>query len=221
MESTAKISVPASGIHRLAPKAKLFLKSLLLAFVLLFLIRTFIFKACVVPTGSMLKSIQIGDYFFVNRLAYGLDIPFSDTNLFGSMPDRGDIVLFTPPEQEDKVIAWTRDNYIKRVIGVPGDTIEIRNKVLFLNGKKESFSGAIYRDPNVLGTSSPRDQLSQLTVPPGYVFVMGDNRDFSRDSRFWGFLPLDLIQGKAGMIYWSWDKDSSSIRWDRIGTVLN
>ena len=113
-------------------------------------------------------------------------------------------------------------DYIKRVIGVSGDKIEIKNKIIFINGKQYSDAYGIYSD-NVIypGSMQPRDNFGPVTVPPESLFVMGDNRDESADSRFWGFVDLKDVEGKAFIIYWSWNREEINLRWQRLGSILH
>jgi len=136
---------------------------------------------------------------------------------FGA-PQRGDIIVFRYPEDEDK-------DFIKRVVGLPGDTVEIRNKVVFVNGAPLDEHGYTQRvDPGVIdGAINPRDNFGPVTVPAGKFFVMGDNRDQSLDSRFWGYVSAEKIRGKAFRIYWSWSGQGDWqgwVRWDRLGKAI-
>ncbi|MEW6268392.1 MAG: signal peptidase I [Thermodesulfobacteriota bacterium] len=202
---------------RPTPKAKStfreYAEALLVALALALFIRTFFVQAFKIPSGSMLPTLQIGDHLLVNKLLYGIRIPVYGTRLLGYFePERGDIIVFVYPEDREK-------DFIKRVVGVPGDEIEIRNKRLYRNGEpvgEEPY--AQYSEPSEAG---PRDNFGPVTVPEGHVFVMGDNRDHSFDSRFWGFVPYEDIKGKAFVIYWSWDGDDSWVRWSRIGRLVH
>jgi signal peptidase I len=188
-------------------------EALFVALALALFIRTFFVQAFKIPSGSMLETLQIGDHLLVNKFLYGLRIPVYGTRL-GTFfkPEHGDIVVFVYPEDREK-------DFIKRVIGIPGDEIEIRNKKLFRNGQPVGDEPyARYSEPPEPG---PRDNFGPVTVPEGHVFVMGDNRDHSFDSRFWGFVPYEDIKGKAFIIYWSWDGDDSWVRWSRIGKLVN
>jgi len=130
-------------------------------------------------------------------------------DLKGADPERGDIIVFPFPLDR-------RQDYIKRVVGIPGDVLEIRSKQLYRNGEAVVEEFAIHLDP---GISFRRDNMSAQTVPPGKVFVLGDNRDFSQDSRFWGFVDKDTIHGKALIIYWSSTR-FVDVKWGRIGKML-
>ena len=187
-------------------------EALFVALALALFIRTFFVQAFKIPSGSMLETLQIGDHLLVNKLLYGLRIPVYGTRL-GTFfkPEHGDVIVFVYPEDREK-------DFIKRVIGIPGDEIQIRNKKLLRNGQpvgEEPY--ARYSEPAEPG---PRDNFGPVTVPEGHVFVMGDNRDHSFDSRFWGFVPYEDIKGKAFIIYWSWDGDDTWVRWSRIGKLV-
>ena len=162
----------------------------------------------------MKQTFQIGDHILVSKFIYGIKIPLIRKTLIPiNDPKRGDIVVFIYPEDRSK-------DFIKRVIGIGGDTIEIRNKKIFLNGLPYSDSYAIYSDDFIIpGSIQPRDNFGPVTVRPGTIFVMGDNRDQSYDSRFWGFVDLKDVMGKAFMIYWSWDRENRTVRWNRIGQI--
>ncbi|MEO2167402.1 MAG: signal peptidase I [bacterium] len=189
-------------------------EAILVALALALFIRTFFVQAYKIPSGSMLPTLQIGDHLLVNKLLYGLRVPFSGDRYFDFFgPERGDIIVFIFPEDPDK-------DFIKRVIGVPGDILEIRAKQLFRNGQlveEQDEPYALYKDPVRPG---PRDNWGPETVPEGHVFVLGDNRDRSYDSRFWGFVPFENIHGKAFVIYWSWNGEETSIRFNRIGHLF-
>jgi len=184
--------------------------------VLALFIRTFVIQAYKIPSGSMLETIQLGDHILVNKFIYGIKIPFIHKTLIHiTNPKRGDIIVFIPPDAPDK-------DYIKRVIGIPGDVIQIKNKQLYRNGKLVKEPYVMHTDPNILPASvSPRDNFGPVTVPPGHLFMMGDNRDDSLDSRFWGFASLNMVEGKAMFIYWSWDSQDFRVRWSRFGHWLN
>jgi signal peptidase I len=191
-------------------------EAILLAIVLALFIRTFIVQAFKIPSGSMENTLLIGDHILVNKFIYGIRMPFTNQTLIPvKVPHRGDIVVFKFPG-DPKV------DYIKRVVGTPGDVVEERNKQVFVNGKPEHNPYAIHKDPYTIPAAySPRDNFAPITVPPNSLFVMGDNRDNSNDSRFWGFVTYDKLRGKAFMIYWSWDSDDFSVRWNRIGKILH
>jgi signal peptidase I len=186
-----------------------------MALLLALFIRTFIVQAFKIPSGSMIPTLQIGDHILVNKLAYGIRVPLYGHYLidFGKV-QRGDVIVFIFPEDRSK-------DFIKRVVGVAGDTVEIRGKKVFLNGKQIEDPYAHFEgdDPqNVLPAS--RDDFGPTRVPENQLFVMGDNRDRSYDSRFWGFVNLDDVRGKAFLIYWSWDGGDRWVRWERLGSLI-
>lgn len=192
------------------------LKSIIIALILALFIRTFIVQAYKIPSGSMIPTLLIGDYLLVNKLSFGIRNPIKDDFLYRwGLPQRQEIVVFTYPE--DKKL-----DFIKRVIGLPGDTVEIINKRVFVNGKPLKEPYTQFTDPTIYPKElSPRDNFGPVKVPPGYIFVLGDNRDQSYDSRFWGFVPIHSLKGKALIIYFSWDSDQGRIRFSRIGHLIN
>ena len=199
--------------NRLLILFKEYAQAILIALVIALFVRTFVVQAFKIPSGSMIKTLLIGDHILVNKFIYGVKNPFNrETLISGHHPDHGDVIVFIFPLDRKK-------DFIKRVIGVEGDTIKIVNKKVYVKGKiyKEP-PGVQHTDPNIIpGNIQPRDNLGPIKVPPGKLFVMGDNRDQSFDSRFWGFVPLKDVKGKAFIIYWSWDSESFSPRLDRIG----
>jgi len=187
-----------------------YLEALAVALVLAFVIRTFVVQAFKIPSGSMLDTLLIGDHLLVNKFLYGTRIPFTDKSILPlENPQHGDVIVFEFPEDTSK-------DFIKRIIGVPGDVLEMKDKVVYRNGQKLDEPYVKHTDP---GLQARRDNFGPITVPPGKYFVMGDNRDESYDSRFWGFVDKDKIRGKAWVIYWSWD-GPSDIRWSRIGRLV-
>lgn len=187
-----------------------FIKIIIAALFIAVVIRSFIIQPYIIPSESMLHTLQIGDRLFVTKFSYGIHLPFVEKEIVSTGdPEVGDIIVFPFPNDKSQ-------DYIKRVVGVPGDVIELRNKQLYRNGVLVHEPYVIHRDP---GVSPHRDNMEPRTVPPGKVFVMGDNRDYSLDSRFWGFVDKDTIHGKALIIFWS-STDFVNIKWDRIGTML-
>ncbi|MEK6655597.1 MAG: signal peptidase I [Thermodesulfobacteriota bacterium] len=197
-------------------KFREYVEAIILAIVIALFIRTFVIQAYKIPSGSMKPTLQIGDHILVSKFNYGIKLPFLRTTLIPvGAPQRGDIVVFIYPEDRSK-------DFIKRLIGVPGDTIEIRNKKIFINGLPYSDKHGVYVDNFIIpGAVQPRDNFGPVTVPEGSLFVMGDNRDESYDSRFWGFVSKKDVLGKALIIYWSWNQEEHWIRWSRIGGILH
>lgn len=201
------------------------IEAIVIAIVIALFIRTFIIQAFKIPSGSMMDTLLIGDQILVNKFIYGVKIPFTDgkTLIPVKDPKRGEIVVFKYPEDPSK-------DFIKRVVAVAGDTVKIENKQLFVNGQpvpKEEY--AVYKDSRILPEGyGARDNLTERTVPENSLFVMGDNRDNSHDSRFWGYVDLKMVKGEAFIIYWSWDRNKfslghlrSGVRWGRIGHLLH
>lgn len=217
-------------------------KSLLIAVLLFLVIRSFLVEAFKIPTGSMEGTLLAGDFLLVNKLAYGADIPFSETRLPGyAQPVRGEVVVFLPPHEEGK-------SYVKRVVGIPGDTLEMRDKILYLNGEPQEEPYARRIDPitdpgdqrmqwqlDYLATVAARmdryrptrDNWGPIVVPEERYFALGDNRDNSEDSRHWGFLEGEAIRGRPLFVYYSFERNLhnpfswlTSVRWSRIGDAI-
>jgi signal peptidase I len=170
-----------------------------IAVLLALFIRTFVVQAFKIPSGSMEPTLLIGDHIFVNKFIYGIKIPFLRKTLIPiKNPSRGDIIVFIYPKDESK-------DFIKRLIGLPGEKIEIKGREIFINGKRFDDPYGDYED-SLEDRNNPRKTclFCTTTVPQGHYFVMGDNRDNSEDSRYWGFVPADSIKGKAFIVYWSW-----------------
>ena len=191
------------------------IEAILVAIVLALFIRTFIIQAFKIPSGSMKQTLQIGDHILVNKFIYGIKLPFLMTTIVPiKNPKRDDIIVFKFPEDPDK-------DFIKRVIGIAGDVVECRDKQVYINHKRLNHDYGIHTDSNIIsGGVQPRDNFGPVVVPENSLFVMGDNRDHSYDSRFWGFVGLKAVRGKALIIYWSWDKENFGVRWNRIGQIL-
>ena len=208
-------------------------EAIVVAMLLAFAIRVFVVQAFKIPSGSMIPTLLIGDHILVSKLSYGFQWPtdcklqwnFQPVNCYASTtvlafgkPQRGDIVVFRFPEDEEK-------DFIKRIVGGPGDTVQLRNKVVLVNGEPlddRAFTQRI--DPGIIdSTINPRDNFGPVTVPEGSYFVMGDNRDQSLDSRFWGYVREEKIRGKAFRIYWSWSGQGNWtewVRWERFGKAI-
>ncbi len=189
---------------------------ILIAFILAMFLRTFVIQAFKIPSGSMIPTLLVGDHLFVNKFIYGTHIPMTDIFLLPlKEPQRGDVVVFVPPHDRDK-------DYIKRVIGVEGDTIKIIDKQVFVNGDALDESYVQYLESGIM--AAKRDNFGPVTVPEDSIFVMGDNRDKSNDSRFWGFAEVKEVKGKAMIIWLSADRHNrwslKWVRWDRFGRII-
>ena len=200
------------------PKSKIqeYAEAIFIAILIAVFIRTFVVQAFKIPSGSMKPTLQIGDHILVNKFIYGVKVPFlRNTVIPVNDPKRDDIVVFIYPQDRSK-------DFIKRLIGLPGDMIEVRDKQIILNGLPWNDAHGVHSDSLIIPASvQPRDNFGPVTVPEGSIFVMGDNRDESYDSRFWGFVKQQDVLGKALIIYWSWNSEDHSVRWKRFGSVLN
>ena len=229
-------------------------KSLAVAIVMVLIIRSSIVEAFKIPSGSMIPTLMVGDQIFVNKFAYGLKFPLwdwlTDHPLYvikGAPPARGDVIVFKYPRDESV-------HYIKRVVGIAGDRIQLKDKTVYVNGSPlarslvshpdviESVEGADYdksslqlfdeaipgsKDKHLVMLDRSNDQIAnfhEITVPADSLFVMGDNRDFSNDSRFWGFVPLKNIDGKAMVVWFCLRLDFESSQYyfhpSRMGTII-
>lgn len=191
------------------------IESIVIALVLALFIRTFVVQAFKIPSGSMEPTLLIGDHLLVNKFLYGTKIPFTDIKVLPLRePERGDVIVFIYPVDPSK-------DFIKRVIGLSGDKVEVINKKVYVNGKAVEDPHAHFADNLILPKGSePRDNFGPVTVPQDSLFVMGDNRDRSYDSRFWGFVKKSEIKGKAFIIYWSWNSDRFLPRLARIANLI-
>ncbi|MFA5516457.1 MAG: signal peptidase I [Desulfuromonadales bacterium] len=196
-------------------------EALFVALILALIIRTFVVQAFKIPSGSMEDTLLIGDHLLVNKFIYGMQIPFTDTRIVPFRdPQRGDIIVFEFPQDKDKSYFQRRD-FIKRVVGAPGDVVEVRDKHVYVNGERLMLAQAVHKDSTLVPANvAPRDFMEPLRVPAGEYFVMGDNRDHSYDSRFWGFVPEENIKGLAFIKYWSWDSTRHLPRFNRIGRLI-
>ncbi len=185
-------------------------EALVMAVLLALFIRTFVVQAFKIPSGSMKPTLEIGDHLLVNKFIYGLRVPFVGARIFDfNSPQREDVIVFVYPQDPSK-------DFIKRVKALPGERVEIRNKQVYINGERLEDPYGHFEDTSG-SMRNPRDNFRSFVVPEGHVFVMGDNRDYSHDSRFWGPVPIDDILGKAFILYWSWDAQEFRPRWGRLG----
>lgn len=213
-------------------------KILAVSVLLFFFLRTFFVEAFKIPSGSMERTLLVGDFLLVNKLAYGAEVPFTHSRLPKlRQPQRGDVIVFEWPEDLTK-------NFVKRLVGLPGDTLEMHNGQLVRNGKVLNEPYVLHTEPDIdpaqeefrwqrsylvntanatIGYHPSRDNWGPLVVPPGNYFVLGDNRDNSLDSRYWGFVADSLVKGRPFMIYYSYAPDTARfdwvtrIRWGRVG----
>lgn len=205
---------------------------------LVFLLRSFLFEPFRIPSGSLEPTLLTGDFILVNKFKYGLRLPLLHNKIFSNNePQRGDIMVFRWPPNPSI-------NFIKRVIGLPGDQVNYINKELYVNGQKipqeflntslvEGENGnewqALEKEEDLLGvkhkiyidSAKQSRDYNYIVVPPGMYFVMGDNRDDSADSRYWGFVPEKNIVGKAMLVWMSWDSNKTNVRWNRIGKSIH
>jgi len=211
-------------------------KSFFPVFFIVLILRSFVFEPFKIPSGSMMPTLLIGDFILVNKYDYGLRLPVLHNKVFeNKTPDRGDIVVFRYPENPSIP-------FIKRIVGLPGDKISYYNKTLYINdvsvtqvlngrynaiGSGLMMDGASLRIENldgikheILVSPNRRSQELDTVVPEGQYFVLGDNRDNSKDSRFWGFVPDENLVGRAFMIWMNWDGKNGGIDFNRIGTIL-
>lgn len=218
-------------------------EAIVIALIFLNFVRIFTFQSFKIPTGSMIDNLLIGDHLFVNKFIFGVPGPEPLANLTPLRPvQRGDIAVFRFPEDPSV-------DYVKRVIGLPGEWVSIRDKVVYVNGRPLDEPYVSFRDPTVIpaspGLPEPfrsRDQMESFEVPAGEYFMMGDNRDDSYDSRYWGTVPRPLIKGRPFLVYWSFRTDSpdptrppslfatladvvthfySKTRWDRMFFIVD
>ena len=219
------------------------LRAVSTAIVLFLLVRTFFVEAFKIPTGSMENTLLVGDFLLVNKAVYGAELPVLHAKLPGfSAPRRSDVVVFLPPHDPTK-------NYVKRLVGLPGDTLEMREKILFVNGQPqfEPYTRHVdyfsepadvrmmwQREYLVAGKrnwreyGSTRDSWGPIVVPDGKYFALGDNRDNSEDSRYWGFLDAGSIRGRPMFVYYSFNRNPlqpfswlTDVRWSRIGESIH
>jgi signal peptidase I len=193
-------------------------EAIAIAVLLALLIRTLVVQAFTIPSGSMMDTLLVGDYILVNKFMYGAELPLTEWRVPGLRdPHRGDIIVFKYPQDEKR-------DFIKRIIGTPGDQIQVKGQQVFVNGRA-------LREPYVRHQDSPLSTgqpgycgyaygCEPTAVPADSYFVMGDNRENSQDSRYWGFVKRDKIKGKAFLIYWSWDSDRHWLRWWRLGHYI-
>ena len=220
----AELGMRATGSRK--GKVREYAEAFAVALLIALVVRTLFLQAFKIPSGSMENTLLVGDHIFVNKFIYGYHVPYTKGRILAfTTPKRGDIVVFVFPEDPSK-------DFIKRVIGLPGDVVEIRRKTVYVNGAPLKEGYTRFADGNDSdGLIRGRDNMAPTQVPAGKLFMMGDNRDRSYDSRFWGFVDMDAVIGKALFIYFSidWNRGigwtdvgrfPALVRWDRIGRVL-
>jgi signal peptidase I len=200
--------------------AREYFESIVVAVILALFIRTFVVQAFKIPTGSMEENLLIGDHLLVNKFVFG---PTASAAEKAVLPitdiKRGDVLVFKFPVEPER-------DFIKRVIGLPGETVEVKERKIYINGTVIDDPHAHY----LLPASSPdyhevtsfdvRERYGPVTVPANQYFVMGDNRDNSQDSRYWGFLPRENVKGKALLIYWSYEAEREELEEDSAGATI-
>jgi signal peptidase I len=197
-----------------------YFESIVIAVILALFIRTFVVQAFKIPTGSMENNLLVGDHLLVNKFVFGpSESSLERTLLPETSVKRGDVVVFKYPEEPER-------DFIKRVIGLPGETLELRHKQVYINGRPLDEPYVHFLVPpsahaQEFAAYDVREQYGPVTVPPNQYFVMGDNRDNSQDSRYWGFLPRDYIKGKALLVYWSWESDREDYEQDGLGAAVS
>ena len=193
-----------------------YVEAALWALVLTLFLRAFVIQAFRIPSESMLDTLLVGDFLFVNKFEYGPKLPFTHIRFPGiRKPKTGDVIVFQYPQDPSK-------DYIKRCIATGGQTLEIRDKQVFLDGRALVEPYVVHIDPTVRSAGYDyRDNFPRRTITPGELFMMGDNRDNSNDSRFWGTVAMDLVKGRAMFIYWSWNGERHWPRWNRLLRVIH
>jgi signal peptidase I len=211
------VDVPAQSARRRKSLVREYGEAIVIAILLALVIRTLVVQAFTIPSGSMMDTLLVGDYILVNKFLYGPEVPFTDLRLPGlRVPHRGDIIVFKYPQDEKR-------DFIKRIIGTPGDAVQVRGEDVYVNGQRLTEPYTKHTSPTAhLGSAycGYAYACEPTKVPTDSYFVMGDNRDNSQDSRYWGFVRRDKIKGKAFLIYWSWDSDRHWLRWWRLGNYI-
>ena len=196
-----------------------YFESIVIAVILALFIRTFVVQAFKIPTGSMENNLLVGDHLLVNKFVFAPTVsPIERAVLPIDPVRRGDVVVFKYPEEPDR-------DFIKRVIGLPGETLELREKKVYIDGKPLDEPYVHFLSPPSTGASEfaaydVRERYGPVTVPADQYFVMGDNRDNSQDSRYWGFLPRHYVKGKALMVYWSYEAERGAYEEDGLGATI-
>ncbi len=212
VRSSVDIERKSSLLTRKKHIVREYVESIIIAVILALFIRAFVVQAFKIPSASMEDTMLVGDRLLVNKFIYGIKVPFTDKRILKIRdPQRGDVIVFKYPVDPDK-------DFIKRVIGTPGDVVQVINKVVYVNGRPYRNPHETHKEPEIIPEAqNPRDNTQMIKVPANSYFVMGDNRDRSYDSRFWGFVTNGRIEGLAFVKFWSWDKENHRVRWNRIG----
>lgn len=220
MEEQKDVSIHNQAVIEPVYKKKSLIReyaeSIAIAVLLALVIRTYLVQAFKIPSGSMEDTLAIGDHLLVNKFIYGTKVPLTEKTVIKLRdPRQGDVIVFVYPEDPSK-------DFIKRIVGAPGDVVEGKDKKVFVNGKPYVNSHEVHKEKETIPKEmNPRDTFGPVTVPSGSFFVMGDNRDRSYDSRFWGFVSRDKIKGLAFIKYWSWDREKFRPRFGSIGKLIN
>ncbi len=211
-------------------------KSFFPVILIVLVLRSFLVEPFRIPSGSMIPTLQIGDFILVNKFSYGVRLPVVNTKILDTgSPERGDVAVFRYPRDPSV-------DYIKRIVGLPGDVVSYRNKEVFINGKKVENKILGVAKSEKTGMQTPgllvvEEKLEEkyhklhieqhkpsynveMRVPEGHYFVMGDNRDNSNDSRFWGTVPEENLVGRAFLIWMNWDFNDGGVNWDRLGSSI-
>jgi signal peptidase I len=192
-----------------------YVEAALWALVLTLFLRAFVIQAFRIPSESMRDTLLVGDFLFVNKFEYGPKIPFTDIRLPGlRKPHPGDVIVFQFPQDPSK-------DFIKRCVAVGGHTVEVRDKSVLVDSEPVEEPYAIHTDPTIRPAGIDfRDNFGPYTIQDGKLFMMGDNRDNSNDSRYWGALDMDMVKGRAMFLYWSWDGEKNWPRWNRLFRLI-
>jgi signal peptidase I len=197
-----------------------YFESIVIAVILALFIRTFVVQAFKIPTGSMENNLLVGDHLLVNKFVFGpVATPLEAAGLPVRSIERGDVVVFKYPEEPDR-------DFIKRVVGLPGETLELRNKKVYINGRPLDepyvhFLVAPRSEGQEFASHDVRERYGPVTIPADHLFVMGDNRDNSQDSRYWGFLPRSYVKGRALMVYWSFESDPREYHGEGLAATVS
>jgi signal peptidase I len=198
---------------------KEYLEPILVALLIALLIRAFVVQAFKIPSGSMEPTLLVGDYLLVNKFIYGLRIPYTNIKVFQyKKPQRGDIIVFIYPKDPTK-------DFIKRVIGTEGEKVQLLRNQIYINDRLIDDPWGHFQISQQLGSFPMMGNFGPVVVPHHALFVLGDNRDNSQDSRFWGYVDLNAVLGKALIIYFSWNGNDENpldkVRWSRIGKLIH